>query len=294
MTDFFNRSYPHEPFSVKNIRGNLGIGLFISFFLIVFQPFEINEWETNYKILKLLGFGFVSFLFCSLVQVLLVFLFSKNSLADNWKVWKEILIILLIVVSITFGNMLLANLYRLSHFYFSQFIYVLTITFLTGIFPIIASVAFKYQKFLSMNKKMAREIDQEIESRKARESTSSSSVLSNERIILIAENNKDTFELFSRQLLYIESTDNYSTIFFMTDGKKKKELIRASLKRLETQITTPLIARCHRSYIVNLSNAAHITGNVQGYRITFNGTEDTIPVSRNHGKDILERIKAMN
>jgi hypothetical protein len=295
MIDFLNKPYPHDSFSLKDIRANLWIGLFISIFLIVFQPFGANEWQTNHKILKLLGFGFVSFLFPSIIQLLLSLLFSNNAWMDNWKIWKEILAILIVLVFIAFGNMFLAYLYGLTYFYLNQFIPVLTITCLIGAFPVTASVAFKYQRFLSLNKKTANEIDQEIEKRKTRESTGEpAAVKTAGPIIFIAENNKDTFELFPHQLLYIESADNYSTIFFMDHHKKKKELIRSSLKRLESQITEASILRCHRSYIVNIASVAHIEGNAQGYRISFKDTEETIPVSRNYGKAILERLRSLS
>ncbi|MPN39054.1 hypothetical protein SDC9_186580 [bioreactor metagenome] len=54
-------------------------------------------------------------------------------------------------------------------------------------------------------------------------------------------------------LLYIESADNYATIYYLNKSKKSHYLIRNSLKWMEEHLTkdTPLI-RCHRSYIVNL------------------------------------------
>lgn len=294
MIDFLNKPYPHDSFSLKDIRTNACIGIFIFLFLIVFSPFGINEWETDHKILKLLGFGFVSFLVPSVFQLLLALLFSNSSWLDNWKIWKEILAILVILIFIAFGNMFLAYLYGLSYFYLNQFIPVLTITCLIGLFPVTASVVFKHQKFLSLNKKTADEIDEEIEKRNTRETIQAPATIPSRLLIFIAENNKDTFELFPRQLLYIESADNYSTIFFIENNKKKKELIRSSLKRLESQITEASVLRCHRSYIVNIANVAHIEGNAQGYRISFKEVEDTIPVSRNYGKIILERLKSLS
>src|SRR5690606_24541434 len=54
-------------------------------------------------------------------------------------------------------------------------------------------------------------------------------------------------------LLYIESADNYATIYYINKSSKSHYMIRNSLKWMEENLAmdTPLI-RCHRSYIVNL------------------------------------------
>jgi DNA-binding LytR/AlgR family response regulator len=111
---------------------------------------------------------------------------------------------------------------------------------------------------------------------------------------LIAENEKDRLELKPEDLLYIESADNYSNIVFLKEGTISRQLIRASLKRLETQIAVPYIIRCHRSYIVNIRQAKDVSGNAQGYRIGFKPAGvDPVPVSRNYGKEVLAHLEAM-
>ena len=78
---------------------------------------------------------------------------------------------------------------------------------------------------------------------------------------MVAENEKDSIELFAESLFYIESSDNYSTIFYEKAGKLQKELLRSSLTRLESQISSESIVRCHRSFIVNLDKVEKVTGN---------------------------------
>jgi DNA-binding LytR/AlgR family response regulator len=96
------------------------------------------------------------------------------------------------------------------------------------------------------------------------------------------------------ELLFIESADNYSNIVFYRNNKVNKQLLRGSLKRIESQITFPFIVRCHRSYIVNLKMINHIKGNAQGYRIDFKvELKDTIPVSRNYSKALFERLESL-
>ncbi|MFC0185517.1 LytTR family transcriptional regulator DNA-binding domain-containing protein [Pseudarcicella hirudinis] len=73
------------------------------------------------------------------------------------------------------------------------------------------------------------------------------------------------------------------------DGQVYKELIRSSLSRLEGQIDNPEIVRCHRSFIVNLSKVASVSGNAQGYKLKLKGYEMLVPVARKNS-DIVKRL----
>jgi DNA-binding LytR/AlgR family response regulator len=110
--------------------------------------------------------------------------------------------------------------------------------------------------------------------------------LSESLLLLTAENGKDDIKIKPEQLLYIESADNYSIVFFMQNGELKKQMIRSSLKRLEGQINNKNILRCHRAYIVNLKNVKRVEGNAAGYKLTVVEGGFAIPVSRNFGSKI--------
>ena len=110
---------------------------------------------------------------------------------------------------------------------------------------------------------------------------------------LIADNEKDLVEVNIQNLLYIQANDNYSAVCFINDGKFNKVLLRSTLKRMEEQLSEHEgIVRCHKSYLVNLHNISSVSGNTQGYRLHFEETDTTIPVSRNFPKDIIQRIKS--
>jgi DNA-binding LytR/AlgR family response regulator len=92
-----------------------------------------------------------------------------------------------------------------------------------------------------------------------------------------AENERDKLRVSLNELLYIESADNYSRFVYVSNPP---ELMRASLSRLETQLTTELLVRCHRSYLVNLTKVKKVRGNAQGYRLGLEGSEFEVPVAR--------------
>jgi uncharacterized membrane protein len=300
MLGFLKKPYPYYSFSFRDVYSNFLIGCFVAFFLIVFQPFGLSIWQTDYKILKLLGFGLVSFI-CPLVfRLISTSIFKKQNPEETWTVWKETLGLLLVLVFIAFGNLCYSNLIKISHVNFQELLLALAATFLLGIFPIAANVLLKYNRFVTLNQKDAELMEAEVldfQHRVEVESPSSiknENALAQEAFILFAENEKDKIELKPEELLFIESADNYSNIVFYRNHKINKQLLRGSLKRLESQITFPFIVRCHRSYIVNLKLINHIKGNAQGYRIDFKvELKDTIPVSRNYSKTLFERLESL-
>lgn len=290
MLSFLNNPYPYFPFSLRDLRIYFLIGLFIFLFLYLFQPFGISEWRTPYETLKLLGFGAVSFAMPLLLKLACQLFFHTDRWSESWKVRSEILMLTMVVIAVALGNMLFAYSIGLSQLHIRTFLYALLATVLIGCFPITLSVVLKYNRYLALNKKDAGEMEAELQKQ---EYSQNNPAPDNTQLVLTAENGKDKLGLFPDQLLYIESSDNYSLVVFMQGELKSREMMRGSLRRLEAQLNIPYIVRCHRSFIVNLKNIAHIEGNVQGYRISFRQTDETIPVSRNYGKDILAQLKAM-
>lgn len=300
MLSFFKKPYPYYTFSVRDIYSNFLIGCFVAFFLIVFQPYGISLWQTDGKILKLFGFGFVSFI-CPLVfRFIFTSVLKNRNIEETWVVWKEILGLLSVICFIAFGNLFYGNLIKISHFNFQELSLALAATFLLAIFPITANVAIKYNRFLALNQKDAELMEAEVLHFQNKVETESSikkehnEIINNGLLVLIAENEKDKIEIVAEELLFIESADNYSNIIFYRNNKVNKQLLRGSLKRIESQITFPFIVRCHRSYIVNLKLINHIKGNAQGYRIDFKIDQiDSIPVSRNYSKALFERLELL-
>lgn len=272
----------------------------MAFFLIVFQPFGVSIWQTEYKLLKLIGFGFVSFICPLIFRLISTSVLKNKNPEETWMVWKETLALLLVLLFIAFGNLCYGNLIRISHINFQELVLALAATLLLGLFPIAANVALKYNRFVALNQKDAELMEAEVLDFQHRTEIESPTkkdtpeISIQDSLILIAENDKDKMELKPEDLLFIESADNYSNVVFYRNSKINKQLLRGSLKRIESQIAFPFIVRCHRSYIVNLKFINHIKGNAQGYRIEFKiDLDDTIPVSRNYSKALFERLESL-
>ncbi len=299
MWPFLSKPYPYNPVSGKDILSNLLIGCFVAFFLLVFQPFDISLWETPYRFWKILGFGLVSFLCPIIFRLLSLLVMHRSRPEESWTVWKEIVSLLLVLLFIALGNMLYGNLIGIATISFGQLALATLATFLLGLFPITANVALKYNRFQALNRKEAQHMEQEVKSYQQRLEVSNTPEARPQTeespwLVLMAENEKDCLKLKPEDLLYIESADNYSNIVYLKGDLLSRQLIRGSLKRLETQIAIPYIIRCHRSYIVNIRQVDEVHGNAQGYKIGFKTAGvDPVPVSRNYGKDVLAHLEAM-
>lgn len=93
-------------------------------------------------------------------------------------------------------------------------------------------------------------------------------------------------------LLYIESADNYATIYYLNKSNMSHYLIRNSLKWMEENLAkdTPLI-RCHRSYIVNIDKVKILKKEKSGIvlELDVDNTPD-IPVSKTYYESFMHKF----
>ncbi|MBA3680603.1 MAG: LytTR family transcriptional regulator DNA-binding domain-containing protein [Bacteroidetes bacterium] len=316
MLQFLNKPFPRSEIDKRSFISNFFVGCFVALFLIVFEPFGIAQWQTDNRELKLIGFGIVSFIMPLLVSVIITHIIPKKSIEDNWTIGKEIITILIILACIALGNMLYGRFFYIMLFTWNGFLFAFMSVVLIGIFPVTLHVLRKHNKLLKINLAQAVSVNEHLHTNESKNQVKHSSNVPEEdpvpnmadrvadevktivgeikpvtNITFIAENEKDKVELLPEQLLYIESADNYSSIVFVENDKIKKQLIRSSLKRIESQLKMDFIVRCHRTFIVNLKNVKDVEGNAAGYKLSFNKGNYFVPVSRNYGNSILEKLK---
>jgi hypothetical protein len=284
MLKILNQPYPFpERENLRALVHCLLEGFFIGVFLIVFQPFGIEQWQHPNKNLFLWGYGLMTALGGITLRLGLIRLFPNYYEEEKWTVGREILMILTILILISSYNYLYSNWVFGWRFSFENFLWMFSAVCIIGVFPTTVGVMLNYIYKL---KKYSRSIEVHhhaplAENRKTSE---------NQSIKFIAENEKDTFEVETQALLFIESADNYSTIHYTKDGRVMKEMIRGSLSRMEGFIDSPDIVRCHRSYIVNLEKVEKVSGNAQGYKLHLTQPELLVPVARKYS-EIVEKLK---
>jgi hypothetical protein len=235
----------------------------------LFEPFEISQWQDPSKYSKLLGFALVTAISTYTIRQIIPPIFPNYHAEKNWVIWKELVSIFILLLMITGGNILYGSVIFKWHLGFQTFFTFLGWVVGIALFPITFWVLSDY---IYQLKKFSHPIViQQVENTNA-----------SETLKLLAENGKDFLEIESTELRYIESSDNYSTVYFYKNGTLNKSLLRSSLTRLESQIADTKIVRTHRSYIVNLASVVKVSGNAQGFKLHFENMPVIIPVARKY------------
>ena len=105
-------------------------------------------------------------------------------------------------------------------------------------------------------------------------------------LLFQSENGKDQLKVRLQDFMYANSSENYITIFYISNNSGKQHLIRKPLKVLEQELVAhPEIKRAHRSYLVNMSKiqaVKQLKGKVQ---VEINGA--IVPISKKFQKYFL-------
>lgn len=251
-------------------------GVFVFFFLLIFRPFEIEKLNENQLIRYsiLVGYGVITsfsvYFFTEILGRIWQDVFSE----ENWKVKNEVLFVVCLISFITLLNYFYTLLVSPLDFSFSSFILISFATIALSFFPAVAFVWFRYYRDF---KKYSVNIELHQPTVVAEEQP-----IAVHWVNLTAENGKDKLEFLAENLLYIQASDNYCSVFYLDNCIVKKVLIRNTLGRIETQISVSFIKRCHRSYLINLDKVTRVSGNSQGYKLHLLNDPTVIPVSKGY------------
>lgn len=244
----------------------ISFSLFIVFFLGVFQPFELSKLGWERRLVLILGYGFITGL------CLFIHLFGIAQLLNNkdWKVYKEILWSLWIIVVIGILNYFYTTFANLYPFHFSGMLFFIQIALITSILPVSFLVLFRENQ---LYKKYAQEA-QHINSNLAK----TEAVTSERDIFVWSEKTKGELKFQVQKILFLESIGNYVHIH---QQQNQVEKIRSTLKGVEKKLTNhSTFFRCHRAFIINLQHISKVSGNAQGLKLKFSNDYPLVPVSR--------------
>lgn len=110
-------------------------------------------------------------------------------------------------------------------------------------------------------------------------------------LLFDAENGKDQIALSLDNLMYLESQDNYTAIYYLEQGRLCKTLIRSSLKRLEQQVVGTPVIRCHRSFLVNLRQVLRYQSKGHSLHLFLPKVQHAIPVSRSYVSIVRQALQ---
>jgi len=283
------KQYLKQPYPIFGNRWKIiiSVSFFISFFMYFFQPFGLASLKNEFRTYFEIGYGAITFLVLIFDLFIIPRFFKKRFEPQRWTVFKQMLWQIWILFSIGLFNFLYTSMF-LNFLDSSKAFFVFQFyTLLVGIIPVVVITVIIQNRLLVENLKAANEFNADLNLRNI-------APFNNYKVCIIADNNKDKFEIDLANLIYIMSTGNYIQIFYENNNILKNYLLRNTLKQTEEQLKDfDTIIKCHRAFLVNKNRIVHVKGNSQGLRLILQGTDEEIPVSRNFSKglkDFLNRV----
>jgi hypothetical protein len=242
------------------------LAAYLSFIIIVLQPFDTSQFDAEYKALLLLGYGiFIGIL------VILYGSFENRFYSARSKVWtvsREIsstLLFLLFSGTILYMyNRTIVNNFKDYTFWTYWRFMSVTVTCMIPVF--VPPMVYLRQKLGE------RIVPPAVSS-----------------FVLIGENKNEVLHLEKEQLLFIKAVENYVEICFTDEDQKVVSLtFRQTLSNVSKQL--PFLEQCHRSYLVNTKSIRKITGNSQGAKLVFKTSDKEIPLSKTYYKQVKAKL----
>ncbi|MCT4644085.1 MAG: LytTR family transcriptional regulator [Carboxylicivirga sp.] len=270
LSDFFNRNFPCFDTWLKRVLHIFITLLICTFILFGLKAFNISSWLTIPGWMSFLGphsFLLIGIGTFFVTQFILYVIFKsrdfKNKHLIAWLISE--LILISIIATLIYGNKEYPFLDEmLTTLRYTTFIMILPYTL-----SLLLLSSFFGNKTISEIKPEQVMVD---------------------LFHFTDEKNQTQMSIKPAHVLYLESSDNYVTIYYMDDGAVKKELVRNTLKRVESEFGDKGLMRCHRSFIINIQNIETIKKVSRSYQIKLKNTDTFIPVSKSFIPQVKELI----
>jgi hypothetical protein len=257
-------------------------------FLLVFEPFGFNNIPPSLeKYLVIAGYGVITFVVVIINGIVLPAIFPRVYKHGAWTLAHDIFLQ-------SFSNFFFIGvlnwLYSVLIFGFelsmSTFLFYQLATLSVGFLPNVIIILARHNQLLRQNNTRVLLLNENLENLERVGATQK------EMIELVPETGNQKLLINIADFVFAESADNYVKVYFLKSGNMQMEMIRFTLKRLESSFeNSPHIARCHRTYIVNLDFVSSFSGNAQGLSLFIEKADISLPVSRSMAPVILEQLR---
>lgn len=262
----------------------LFVSLFAIIFINIFKPFGSEEWMTKGKftatqylvwstILVTMGMSIVA------ISRVIMYHYSKKPTQNitilSYSVW---VVIELLLLSASFTGLALITSYggaerdpmEIYKNAMQNTIFILFIPYLIYIM---------YLSYQDKNAKLRTIMEENV----GNKSTSFISFHDDRGILQLT--------VAKENLLYIESADNYISIWYLKNEQLKKQLVRTTLKETSSKLADTSVVRTHRSFMINIDKIKVLRREKENLFIELDhpGLKD-IPVSKTYGEELLKRL----
>ncbi|MFA7104834.1 MAG: LytTR family DNA-binding domain-containing protein [Dysgonamonadaceae bacterium] len=278
-----DRKIPAYLYEKKNsIKTILFTALFALLFINLFQPFGSRNWYLDVSDIRYFVFSSLIILTGMLVVVISRVILTAYSKKRDILYWQYVLWILCEIVAMAIFYTIFAKFFPkdgVERGISEIFQQSLINTALVLLLPYAIT-------WLYFSWKEKSTLLEQIEQEKAPD------IRAKTLIAFTDEKGDLKISVMLENLLYIESADNYATIYYLNKSGVSQFLLRNSLKWMEEHLTkeTPLV-RCHRSYIVNMDKVK-ILKKIKGGIVLELDEERTldIPVSKTYYESFMHKF----
>ncbi len=281
-----NNEYPAPNPTKRNLVVSLLFGVFIAFFLIYFEPFEINISSGKNTIGSLLFFGAISAFVLIIFLYVLPFFLPEIFADKHWKVKHQIIFCSAILLVIATLNGLYTNYINSMSFSWSNYWWIINRTFVLGSIPFSFFILIDFKRRDAMNKEAAIAI---LKGKNKNDQTPKVGVY-----LIVTDLKNETFTFEDRDFNHAVAIGNYTDLYFSNEADLTRSTYRISLTSFEKQLNAANLQRCHRSYLVNINKVTNVSGNAQGLKLTLADGTSEVPVSRKYIPDIKKSLSKSN
>jgi hypothetical protein len=254
------------------------IGFLFEYFIIPFQRTP-DEHKFSYEIISLFHVGVATIIYFLFFAVVSQFVDE-----DDWKLYKEVLILALLLFFIGLGEWMIRDViyYHPNNWAFSIMVEEIWHAYLSGTVIIILVLTINYNILLRQN--LAQLVAMHLPPQRPQDLA--------QLHLIETQTKSDDFQLDISTLLCVRADGNYAD-FYIKEGEEVRRLTkRITIQRTMDQLTNhPHVVKTHRAYIVNAHLVGKVEGNAQGFQLYVAGVPFTIPVSRKHMADFNKAME---
>ena len=272
--------------------------------LAVFKPFGLDAWQWQAYV-HLVAFWVIGFSICMLTDIILKYIvkmprsFQKGvDYIIRRNLWFQFINTPLVALGIClYRHFVLSNRVAGNQFSVVNFLETLVIIAFCS-FAIGLYWRFKYRsKYLAMELEETRLLNEELKKVQESKVDDSDDVQKNatspvDASLTLTGTTNESVTLQISQLLYIEAVGNYVKVSHLRDNQVHADMLRATMKQMEETLQHyPMIVRCHRAFLVNLSQVEQIVSHSGSTQLIVKHCHESLPVSRSNMSTIKEALK---
>ena len=274
--------------------------------IAIFKPFglEIWQWQAYVHLLAIFALGLLS---CFLTEVILRYVVRMPRSYDRgvsyiisrnlrFQCINTPLVSLLICLyrHLAMSSLVEGNKLSLSN-YLETLVIIAFLSFAVGLYW-----RFKFRsRYLSAELEETKLLNEQLKKlqisnagvpRQTEDDTSAGDTVQDSKITLEGNTNEHV-SLEISDLLYIEAVGNYVKVCQLQGNEVHANMLRATMKQMEDSLQAyPMIVRCHRAFMVNLSQVEQISSNSRAMQLVMRHSHDAIPVSRSNVNKLKELL----